>query len=292
MKKNWNKQEFKDLTQDIGCDIVGSILYSLGIYTFAKMGDFAPGGLSGLALIINHLWNLPIGIMTLVLNIPFIILSFRVVGKQFMFKTARTMLISTFFLDVIFPYTTVYTGSPFMAALYSGVCIGAGQALFYMRGSSSGGTDFLIMSIKVLRPHLSIGMVTMVIDLIIIFLGWPVFGSVDAVLYGLASSFVTSVAIDKILYGMGAGKLILIITTKGREVSEKIDEISGRGSTIIKGMGSYTKAEKEIILCACSQSQAYSVRSAAHEVDEDAFIMLTETSEVFGEGFIDTKREK
>ena len=77
MKKNWNKQEFKDLTQDIGCDIVGSILYSLGIYTFAKMGDFAPGGLSGLALIINHLWNLPIGIMTLVLNIPFIILSFR-----------------------------------------------------------------------------------------------------------------------------------------------------------------------------------------------------------------------
>ena len=90
---------------------------------------------------------------------------------------------------------------------------------------------------------------------------------------------------------MGAGKLILIITTKAGEVSRKIDQISGRGSTVIKGMGTYTKEEKEVLLCACSSSQAYSVRSAAHEVDPEAFVMLTETSEVFGEGFIDVKKE-
>ena len=279
----------KELVLDISYDIVGSVLYALGIYTFAKTADFAPGGLSGLALIMNHLWRFPIGI-TLALNIPLIILSFKLVGRRFMFKSARTMIVCTIFVDLIFPYTKPYTGEPFMAALFSGVCLGAALALFYMRGSSSGGTDFLTMSIKAVKPHLSIGFVTMAIDLLIIPLGWPVFGNVDAVLYGLISAFVTSVVIDKIMYGMGAGKLILIITTKAEEVSKKIDQISGRGSTAIRAIGTYTKEEKDVLLCACSSSQAYSVRSAAHEVDPDAFVMLTETSEVFGEGFIDTRK--
>lgn len=285
------KQRVKDCMLDILSDIVGSILYALGIYTFAKMADFAPGGLSGLGLIMNHLWGLPIGITTLVLNIPFVFLSFKLVGKRFLLKTARSMIFCTIFLDVIFPHIPAYRGEPLLAALFSGVCLGAGLALFYMRGSSTGGTDFLTMSIKALRPHLSIGFVTMTIDLLIILLGWPVFGSVNAVLYGLVAAFVTSVVIDKIMYGMGAGKLILIITTKAQEVSEKIDELSGRGSTMIRAVGSYTKEEKDVLLCACSSSQAYAVRSAAHEVDPDAFVMLTETSEVFGEGFIDLRKE-
>ena len=276
MGQNRKKINGKELVLDISYDIVGSVLYALGIYTFAKTADFAPGGLSGLALIMNHLWRFPIGITTLALNIPLIILSFKLVGRRFMFKSARTMIVCTIFLDLIFPYT--------------GVCLGAALALFYMRGSSSGGTDFLTMSIKAIKPHLSIGFVTMAIDLLIILLGWPVFGNVDAVLYGLISAFVTSVVIDKIMYGMGAGKLILIITTKADEVSKKIDQISGRGSTAIRAIGTYTKEEKDVLLCACSSSQAYSVRSAAHEVDPDAFVMLTETSEVFGEGFMDTRK--
>ena len=281
MGQNRKKINGKELVLDISYDIVGSVLYALGIYTFAKTADFAPGGLSGLALIMNHLWRFPIGITTLALNIPLIILSFKLVGRRFMFKSARTMIVCTIFLDLIFPYTKPYTGEPFMAALFSGVCLGAALALFYMRGSSSGGTDFLTMSIKAIKPHLSIGFVTMAIDLLIILLGWPVFGNVDAVLYGL---------IDKIMYGMGAGKLILIITIKADEVSKKIDQISGRGSTAIRAIGTYTKEEKDVLLCACSSSQAYSVRSAAHEVDPDAFVMLTETSEVFGEGFMDTRK--
>ena len=290
MGQNRKKINGKELVLDISYDIVGSVLYALGIYTFAKTADFAPGGLSGLALIMNHLWRFPIGITTLALNIPLIILSFKLVGRRFMFKSARTMIVCTIFLDLIFPYTKPYTGEPFMAALFSGVCLGAALALFYMRGSSSGGTDFLTMSIKAIKPHLSIGFVTMAIDLLIILLGWPVFGNVDAVLYGLISAFVTSVVIEKIMYGMGAGKLILIITIKADEVSKKIDQISGRGSTAIRAIGTYTKEEKDVLLCACSSSQAYSLRSAAHEVDPDAFVMLTETSEVFGEGFIDTRK--
>lgn len=281
------KHSLRNILLDLASDIIGSILYSIGIYSFAKAANFAPGGLSGLALIINHLWGLPIGTVSLVLNIPLILISYRIVGKRFMAKSIRSIVLSTLILDVIFPHTAGYTGNPMLAALFSGVFLGAGLALFYIRGSSTGGADFLTMSIKALRPHLSIGAVTMSIDLVIILLGWPVYGNIDAVLYGLIASFVTSTVIDKIMYGTGAGKLAIIITTCGPQVAVKIDEACQRGSTIIRARGSYTEIDRQVLLCACSKAEAYKVRSAAHLVDPDAFVMITETSEVFGEGFID-----
>ena len=254
-----------------------------------QIENFAPGGMSGLALIMNYLWHLPIGLTTLVLNLPLILLSYKIVGKEFLLKSFKTICISTFFLDVIFPHFPVYTGSRFMAALFSGIFLGIALALFYMRGSSSGGTDFLTMSVKVLRPHLSIGMITMLIDLVIIFLGWPAFGTIDAVLYGLTATILTSLVIDKIMYGMGSGTLLIIITDKGEEVAARISDVIDRGSTEIKARGSYTQDNKDVLLCACSKSQAYMVRRLAHEVDKNVFIMVTETNEVYGEGFLEEK---
>ncbi|MGN0483525.1 MAG: YitT family protein [Lachnospiraceae bacterium] len=287
-----NAAKIKTLVVDVIFDLIGSFFYSIGIYTFAKMANFAPGGISGIALILNYLWHLPIGLTTLVLNIPLILLSYKIVGKEFLLKSLKTIIISTIFLDVIFPHFPVYTGSQFMAALYSGIFLGIGLALFYMRGSSSGGTDFLTMSIKVLRPHLSIGLITMATDLVVILLGWPVFGTVDAVLYGLTATILTSLVIDKIMYGIDAGRLLIIITDKGEAVAERISALIDRGSTEIRARGSYTKEDKDVLLCACSKSQAYMVRRAAHEVDKNAFVMITETDEVYGEGFLEPKTKQ
>ena len=280
------KKQTKELMWDVLADIAGGLFYALGIYTFAKTANFAPGGLSGLALITHHLWGLPIGIMTLVFNIPVILLSFRLLGKRFLFKSLRSMIVCTLFVDFLLPAVSPpYTGSPLLAALYSGIFLGAGLAVLYMRGSSSGGTDFLTMSVKVLRPHMSLGAVTMIIDLIIILMGWPVFGNIDSVLYGIVATGVTSIVIDKIMYGVGAGKLIIIISDHGQEVADKIANAIDRGSTLIRAIGTYTGSERQVLLCACNKSQAFKVRSAAHEVDENAFVMITETSEVYGDDF-------
>lgn len=283
----YTPQQLQNIAIDLFCDVLGSILSAIGIYTFAKLASFAPGGISGVALILNHLWNLPIGTTSLVINIPLILLSYRIVGRKFMIKSIRTILINTFFLDFVFPLTPAYDGNPMLAALFSGVFFGCGLALIYMRGSSTGGTDFLTMSIKALHPHLSLGAVTMTIDLVIILIGWPVFGNLDAVLYGLISTFVTSTVIDKIMYGTSAGKLAIIITTQGPAMATHIDEVCARGSTLIRARGSYTTTDRQVLLCACSKAEAYKVRRAAHQTDPDAFVMITETSEVFGEGFID-----
>ena len=190
------------------------------------------------------------------------------------------------FVDTVFPYTPPYTGSPLLAALYYGVCLGAGLAIFYMRGTSSGGVDFLTLSIRAKKPHLSMGKLMMAIDFLIVSLGWPVFGNIDSILYGLVATFVTSAVVDKIMYGMGAGTLAVVVTNRSAEVAERISRIIDRGSTVLEGVGSYTGEHRDILLCACSNSQSYMVKNSVLEVDPAAFVMMTETSQVFGEGFL------
>ena len=284
-----NRNRITVIITDLLYDIAGSILYAAGIYTFAKYARFAPGGISGLALILNYLTGLPVGITNLVLNVPLALISYKVVGREFLLRTARSMAVSTIFLDIIFPLFPAYQGQRIMAALYSGVFLGAGMALFYMRGSSSGGIDFIAMVVKKKRPYFSLGVITMVIDVVIIALGWPVFGDVDAVLYGVASTGVSTIVIDKILYGIGAGTLAIIITGKGKKIAGQIGEAAQRGVTLLKATGGYTELDRQVLLCACTKSEAYRLKNIVHEVDERAFLMFTETSEVFGEGFKEEK---
>lgn len=284
-----SNNDFKTILWDIFYDIAGSILYAAGIYSFAGNAGFAPGGVSGLALILNYLLGLPVGTLTLLFNIPLVIISYRAVGRQLLIKSAKTMVISSLFLDVVFPFIPVYTGSRLMAAICSGAFMGAGMALFYIRGSSSGGIDFLALTIKKKKPHMTIGVITLLIDLVVILLGWPVFGDVDAVLYGIAPTVISTIVIDKILYGIGAGTLAIIITGKGSEIAAGIGNYVRRGVTALPGTGGYTGEHRDILLCACSKAEAYLVKSTVQEIDDSAFIMFTETSEVYGEGFAEDR---
>lgn len=268
-------------------NLAAGFLYALSICYFARGSDFAPGGISGLALIVNYLWHLPVGITTLVFNLPLVALSIRFVGRAFLAKSLVSMVWCTVFQDVVFARVGCYTGDPLVAALFAGVTWGFALALLYMRGSSSGGTDFLTMSIKVLRPHLSIGAVTGGIDLIVILLGWPVFGTVDSVLYGLVTTVITSLVIDKVMYGSSSSKMLTIITTKGQEIADEISRECERGSTMLKAIGTYTHTERQMLLCVCARPQVYRIRTAAYRIDPGCMVMVTEAGEVYGEGFID-----
>lgn len=267
-------------------DIIGGILYSIGVYTFAKSGEFAPGGVTGLALLCNKLWELPIGVSTLVINIPVVILSYKVLGRKFLLKSFQTMLISTILIDGIFPYTPLYQGNRLLSAVFTGVFMGAGLALIYMRGSSTGGSDFLNVTIRKLWPHFSMGQIVMMTDIGIICIGGLVYGDIDAVLYGVISTYATSLVIDKILYGAGSGKLAIIITQDGKATADRIDKETQRGATLVKAKGAYSGDDRDMVMCACSKAEITKVRVAAYEVDPSAFVMITEASEVFGEGFM------
>lgn len=266
--------------------IAGSILYALAIYTFAKNAQFAPGGVSGLALIINAFTKWPIGIVTLLINVPIIILCAKFLGKRFLIKSLWTMLINTFFMDIIFPMLPTYNGNPLLAALFAGVLLGAGLAIIYMRGSSTGGSDFVLMAIKKKWPHFSVGQISLVLDLTIILLGGIVFKNVDAVLYGVIASFGTTAMMDYVLYGTGSSKLAIIVSVHGQAIADAISDEVERGSTIVPAKGAYTGEHRDMVYCVCAKREIYKVRSAAHLVDPDAMVMITDATEVFGEGFV------
>ncbi len=287
-----NAKRIQNLMLDLVYDVVGSLIFGLGLYTFAREGGFATGGFSGLGLMLNHLTGLPIGMLTLLLNIPLIILSYRTLGRFFLLKTLKTMIIQTLILDLVMPLFPTYRGNPLIAALFTGVLMGAGLGIIYMRGSSTGGSDFLILSLHKVLPHLSVGQFSLMIDFVILILGALVYGNIDAALYGLISTFACSQVMDRVLYGAGSGKMAIIITNHGMETAQAISDEIERGSTLIKAIGTYSGDGRDMLLCACSKNQIFKVRAAAHKVDERAMVMITEVDEVYGEGFKSPEEKK
>lgn len=280
-KRNWI-----DFFKDIPMDIVGGALYAAGIFSFASAAHFAPGGIAGLSVIVNYYTGLPIGIGTLLFNIPVILFCYRTLGKWFLIKSLKTMAISTLFLDVVFPLFPVYEGDPIMAALFAGAFSGAGLALIYRRGSSTGGTDFLIMSLRKKMPHLSIGTLGIMTDGIVILLGGIVFRRIDAVLQGILMTAVATTLIDKITYRLTAGQLAIIVTNDGDKVAGGILSGIERGVTSMKAVGTFTGKEKQVLICACSRAEAHRIRKLVYDMDQRALIMFCPYDAAYGLGFL------
>ncbi len=280
-----NKSKWKNLFLDILLDIMGAFLYDIGIYCFAVNARFAPAGVTGIAVISSYLFGLPMGRLALLFNIPIIIITYHILGKKFILKTIKTMLIFSFILDYVMPFFPMYSGNPFYAAICTGVFTGLGLAVIYIRGTSTGGTDFLIMSARKLYPHISIGQITWIIDGTVILLGAFVFKNIDSVILGLVAIMAAAIVIDKIMYGLGAGELIFIVTEHGDMITKEIGTVTSRGATLLKGKGSFSKKDKQIVMCACNNRQVLQIRKVADETDPDAFIIITESNGVYGRGF-------
>ena len=280
------KLDVKTICIDLLSDIAGSIMIAAGVHNFSLNANLPLAGFTGIALILYHLIGLPIGVGILLLNIPVAIFCFRYLGKVFFFKSVKTLIISSLFIDHIAPLLPAYTGDRLLAAICMGVLCGSGYALIFMRGSSTGGQDFISMAITRAKPHITLGSITLFLDSSIIFLSTLiVFRDIDGLIYGIIATFLQATVMDRILYGMNDGKTSLIITEEGKEIAHIIDETSARGSTIIKGRGTYSGREKDIVLCACSSKEMYSIHKAIKKADPKAFSIILESNDVVGEGF-------
>ena len=281
-----NKKLLGKWSIDILADIIGGILVAAGAYNFAAASEFPLVGVNGIALVFHHLMGLPIGVMAIILNIPIAILCYKMLGRGFFFRSIRSMIITSLIIDVAAPLLPVYEGNLMLAAICTGVLSGIGYAIIYLRDSSTGGTDFVILSIKSKNPHLSIGKISFALEAVIILIGTvTVSQQIDALIYGMLISYIMSVVMDKVMYGIASGKMTLIVTTRPKEVAEKISQVAERGSTFLKAEGSYAGEEKDVVMCACSNKQMFSIRKAALEADPEAFLIILESNEVVGEGF-------
>ena len=271
--------------KNLALEVIGCFISALGLYSFAVAAGVPVTGVAGIGAILFRLFGLPIGVTNIIMNIPIVLICFKYLGKDFFFRSVRCMVLFAIFTDYVLAALPVYQGDRMLATICGGVIGGVGDALIYMQNSSTGGADFVVMALKAVRPHLSLGRLAFITDVVIVLAGGFLFRDVDGIIYGMIVSFIFSVVIDKVMYGANAGKLTLIVTEHGKLVCDTIDATCKRGTTILKAAGGYKQEDKQVVMCACSDKQMYQVQQAVKAVAPASFMVVLESNEVHGEGF-------
>lgn len=268
-------------------EAVGAFLVALATYNVALYAKFPMTGFSGITLILYRLFRIPMGVSSLLLNLPLIFLCWKLIGRNFLLKSFRCMILCSVMLDHVAPLLPVYQGDRMIAALLTGTLCAIGYAIVYLEGSSTGGLDFISMAIKALRPHVHLGTITFSLDLGIILAGAFLFQDLDGIVYGLIVSFLCSALIDRIILGMNIGQMALIVAPSGmgKMICDMIDDSTKRGSTIFPAKGGYQEDEKDVVMVAGSAKDIYRVQRILKEKVPEAFIIVMESKEVQGEGF-------
>lgn len=272
--------------KNMALELLGSLISAAGICCFAVAAGVPVSGITGICAILYRLLGVPMGLSNVLLNVPIILLCYKLLGRAFLLRSVRCMVFFALFTDYLMPFLPVYEGDRLLAALCGGAIVGVGDALIYMQNSSTGGVDFITMAVKASRPHLPLGNLTFAAALAVILANGAVFRDVDSVIYGLLFNFISSFIINRMMFGFSSSMLTLIVTEHGPDVCDEIDRVTGRGSTILSGRGGYAAhAEKDVVLCACSNKQLYIIEHAVKKLDPASFIIMLQSSEVHGEGF-------
>ncbi len=284
------KMIWKERGKDLIYDFAGAFLQALGVWCFIEPCRIAPGGVSGMALLVNYLTAVPVGIMTLVLNIPLLISSYLCLNRKMTWKTIQTVLIMSLVLDgLVTPLFPQYVGDKLLSSVFGGILAGVGMAMIFMRDSTTGGGDILAKLLQKRFPYMHTGYALMMTDAVVIAASVLLFGKLEAALYGMISMVATTQTIDALLYGMNKGAMVMIHSEKNREIAEEIMERLNRGTTLFKSVGGFSKKEGETLLCVIDRKQFYLVKEIAYAHDPRAFVVVSETKETYGEGFLDAR---
>ena len=281
------KKKWKELGLDALFDFAGAFLQAIGIWCFTEPSHVAPGGVSGIALMLNHLFSLPIGTMSLVFNIPLLLASWFLLDREMTLKTIRTVI----WMSVVQDFVSAsgiwqYEGDRLIACAFGGIFAGVGMALIFMRNSTTGGGDILAKLLQKLRPYMQTGYAIMLVDFVVVGASILVFGEIEAAMYGIISIVCTTQAMDTILYGMNRGSMITVHSEKNEEIAQEIMQTLDRGTTFYKSIGGYSGKEGLTLTCAVDRKQFHLVKEIIDRHDPKAFIIVSPTKETYGEGFL------
>lgn len=266
--------------------VVGSFLYSTAIDSFCVPNNLILGGVSGISTLINHLFPvLPIGVMMIVLNIPMFILGYVKLGKEFIFSTIITTIISSLFIDIFQGILPTYTADKLLAVFSAGVLSGAGLALIFIGGATTGGIDIPAKVLTKKFRHLSMGRFILLIDGIIILATYFTYRSFESAIYSAVIIFISTKVIDSVMFGISNGKAVFIVTNKATEICSQIHKNLRRGVTIIPVKGAYTNEAKSMLFCSMRRGEISKMYSIVKQTDETAFITVADAREIIGEGF-------
>lgn len=262
---------------------LGSILVALALAWFLVPHRIAAGGVSGLATVAYYLFQLPVGLTMIALNIPLFTLSIYRLGMRFGVRSFWGTIVVSLGTDFLMPRVSAPTQEPLLAAIYGGLLSGVGLGIVFRSGGTTGGTD---LAAQLLRRHwrASVGQLLLVVDGMVITLAGIVF-SVELALYGLISLFISSRMIDTVQEGVGYAKVAFIISSHPVEIANAILYHLHRGATALEGEGLYRVEKKRVIFCVVNRAEISRLKILVHQIDPQAFMIVTNVHEALGEGF-------
>jgi uncharacterized membrane-anchored protein YitT (DUF2179 family) len=267
---------------------IGVFLMAISLLYFLAPNTIAPGGVTGFAVVLEKVSKVPIYLTNLAINIPLFLLGAKTLGKDTAIKTLYATFLLSLFLKLLKP--TVLTHDFLLSSIFGGVLMGIGLGIVFKFGGTTGGTDLAGSILNKKFPNLSVATFMTMIDFCVVIFAGVVEKNIEISLYSVISMFVIMKVIDMILEGIGYLKGFYIVTTKAEEVSQRLMVEIERGVTALKGKGMYTKEDKDVLLCVVNRAQFTKVKEIVKEVDPFAFIMVSEMSEVLGEGFTEEKK--
>ncbi|MFB6075547.1 MAG: YitT family protein [Candidatus Aenigmatarchaeota archaeon] len=266
--------------------ITGALLMSAGFAFFADPYRIVPGGIYGIAIVIHHVFGLPTGTVGLVLNIPLFILGIIVLGPRFGVKTFVGTILTSVFIDLLSNfYSGEITDDVMLISVVSGVLIGAGLALIFKAGATTGGSDIIAQIINK-YTSISVGQLLIVIDSLIVSVGIIAFRDFSLAFYAFITIFITGKVIDGILLGGSYRKAVFIISNKHDEIRKYLLKNLDRGGTYLDGRGMYRGNEKHVIYTVINRREFTMLKEYVRNIDENAFMTVFDSNEVFGHGFI------
>ena len=284
------KQRFKQYEQlqaytliTLGC-IVGGAAYPL----FLVPNNIAPGGLTGIATILNYLFGLPVGITSMVLNLPLFMIGYKAMGRTFVIRSFVATILFSVAIDLI--KLPPLTDDVLLGSVYGAILLGVGLGLIMRGGATTGGSDMIARMVHKRFPFITVGTFLFIVDCIVI-LAAAFTMSARAALYALICIFVSAKAVDLVLAGMGSAKACFIISNNYEKIARRIMEELERGATILSGIGAYSGEKRGVLISVVSRAEVVPVKRIVREEDEKAFVFIADTHETLGEGFSNLQGE-
>ena len=264
---------------------VGSAIFALGFDLFLVPNQIGAGGVSGLGMVVNaFIPVISVGLFSILVNIPLFLAGYRFVGRKFFWGSLLGMLVSSVLLDLFTLLPEVPT-EPLLGAIYGGLLVGVGCGMVFMQGASTGGTDIAARLLKCRFPNISMGRLMLLVDMTIAAITGIAFRDLNKVLYCIVALFVSSEALDAVVYRFDYSYVAMIITDQDDTIRNAIAERLDRGCTYLQGEGAYTGQPKKVIYCAIKRQQVAELKELVMDADPSAFFVLQEAHQVLGEGF-------
>lgn len=263
---------------------VFSVVYACAISFFLDPNHLAPGGVTGIAILLDALVGIGTGTWVFLINIPILIIGWWKFGGKFMISTVYS-------IGVVSVTTNLLEGMPALttdplAAALAGAFLTAISIGFIMRlNATTGGMDIIVKLLRQKYPYLRTGRIYLMMDSVVVLLAILVFGNIESGIYAGITVLITSHIMDLVLYGTDEASLFFVVTDHSGEVADRLMHELKVGVTYLKGKGAFKDREKDIILCVTRKIQAPQLENIVREVDRDAFLIVTGASEIYGEGY-------